>query len=74
MKAAIALCVGHQLVALFVVLAAVVDILLLVLVEVVVLHEVVAGVVGRVDIDHLHLAQIVLAENLQHLQIVALDI
>ena len=33
-----------------------------------------AGVVGRVDVDHLHLAQIGLLEQLEHLQVVALNV
>ena len=42
--------------------------------EMVVVDKVVAGVVGRVDIDHLHLAQIAFLQQLQHLQVVALDV
>ena len=40
---------------------------------VVLVDEVVAGVVGRVDVDHLDLAHIGLVEELEHLQVLALD-
>ena len=42
--------------------------------EVVVIHEVVARVVRRVDVDHLHFAQVVLAQQLQHFEVVALNV
>ena len=41
--------------------------------EVVVVDEVVAGVVGRVDVDELDLAEVRLLEQLQRLEVVALD-
>lgn len=47
--------------------------LLLTLIFVVVVNEIIAGVVRRVDIDHLNLAIIRLVQNLQRRQIVALD-
>ena len=40
----------------------------------VVVDEVMTSIVGRVDIDHLHLAQIRLLQELEHFQIVALDV
>ena len=33
-----------------------------------------AGVVGRVDVDHLHLAQVRFLQELQHLQVVTFDV
>ena len=74
METAITFCVGNKLVAFFVILPTIVNILLLVLVKVVVIHKVIACVIRRVDIYHLHFAQIVLAEQFQHLQVVALYI
>ena len=38
------------------------------------INEVVAGVVGRIDIDHLHLPVVGSLQELQHLQIVALNV
>ena len=38
------------------------------------INEVVAGVVGRIDIDHLHLPVVGGLQELQHLQIVALNV
>ena len=37
------------------------------------INEILAGVIGRVNIDQLHLARIGFAQQLQHLQIIALD-
>ena len=36
-------------------------------------NEFVAGIVRRVDVNHLHLAQVRLLEQLQYLQVVAFD-
>ena len=40
--------------------------------EVVVIDEVIAGVIRRVNIDHLDFTKIVLAENFQHIKIITL--
>ena len=74
MEAAVALSVCHEAVALFILLPAVVDILICTLGEVVVLHKVVACVVRRVNVNHLHLAEVILAQEFQHLQVVALNV
>lgn len=42
--------------------------------EVVSVDEIVAGVVGRVDGGHLHLAQIRLLQQLEHFEVVALEV
>lgn len=42
--------------------------------EVVVVDEIVAGVVGRVDVDELDFAGVVLAQELQRVEVVALDV
>ena len=71
----VALGVLHELlVALLVKQADLLVVLLLVHLKAVVVDEVVAGVVGRVDVDHLHLTQVALLEELQHLQVVPLDV
>ena len=49
-------------------------VLVLIHLEMVVVDKVVAGVVGRVDVDHLYLAQVAFLQQLQHLQVVALDV
>ena len=46
----------------------------LALCEVIVIDKVVTCVVWRVDINHLYLTQIVLTEQLQHLQVITFDI
>ena len=42
--------------------------------KVVLIHEVIARVVGRVYVDHLHLAEIGFLQQLQNLQVIALNI
>ena len=42
--------------------------------EVIGIDKIIAGVVGRVDIDHLHLAVVSRLQQLQDLQVVALDV
>ncbi len=49
------------------------QVILDVVLEIVRVHEVLAGVVGRVDVDQLDLAGIALLQQLQHFQVVALD-
>ena len=41
--------------------------------EIILVQEVAAGVVGRVDVDHLHPLQIAFSQTLEHRQVVALD-
>ena len=74
MKPSVTPSVLKQSIVLFVKQADLLVVLLLVHLKSVVVDEVVAGVIGRVDVDHLHLAQIGLLEQLEHLQVVALDI
>lgn len=75
MEPGVALGVLHELlVALLIKQADLLIVLLLVHLKAVVVDEVVAGVIGRVDVDHLHLAQVALLEELQHLQVVPLDV
>jgi hypothetical protein len=71
---AIGVGIGHEPAAVFVVLAAPGVILLMGLPIVVVVDEVVARVVGRVYVDELHLAGVGLLEELQRVEIVALDV
>ena len=73
MEATISICVRAKLPAFSVHLPGVGQIGLQRLSVVVRVDEVVAGVVGRVDVDHLDLAQIRLLQQLQYFQIVALD-
>lgn len=73
MKAPVGLGVGHQTRAVRVLLLGALEIALAVVAEVVVVDEVTPGVVRRVDIDQLHLVQVGLLEQLQRVQVVALD-
>ena len=70
----IALSVLHHAVSVFIELSAARKVFLRALSKIVLIHEVVARVVGRVYVDHLDLAEIGLLQELQHFQIIALDI
>ena len=74
MEAAVAVGVLDELIALTVVLIAPAHVAVHVLGEIVLIHEIIAGVVGWVDVDHLHLAKVRFPQELEHVQIVALDI
>ena len=74
MKTPVAFCIGNEAVSFFVLLSAIVHILTSCLREVIVIHEIITRVIWRVDINHLHFAQIVLAKKFQHLQVVAFNI
>ena len=74
MEAAITFGVGDQAAALLVVVATLGVVLAARFGEVIVVDEVVARVVGRIDVDKLHLAGIGLLQNLQRVKIVALDV
>ena len=73
MKPPIRLRVGAKLFPLCIHLARVFEVGLQALGVVVGVDEVVAGVVRQVDVDHLDLAQVGLLQELEHLQVVALD-
>ena len=49
------------------------EVVLDVVLEVVGIDEVLAGVVGRVDVDELHLPGVALLQELEHFEVVALD-
>ena len=74
MKTTIALRIGHKPVAFFVILTAVSHIFVSTLGKVVLIDKIVAGVVGRININHLDLAKIGFLQEFQHFQIIALDI
>ena len=74
MKAAIAFGVGHHAIAFFVILAAVSHVILGALCKIILIDKVIACIIGRVNVDHLDLAQIGFLQELQHFQIVALDV
>ena len=74
MEAAIAVQVLHQAVAFLIKLPAVGQILLCALGKIILIHKVISSVVRRVDIDHLHLAQIGFLQQLEHFQVVPFDV
>ena len=74
MKAAIAFGVGHHAVAFFIILTAIIHIVRRTLGKIVLIDKIIAGVVRRINVDHLDLAQICFLQELQQFQIIALDI
>ena len=46
----------------------------IILCKIVVVYKVVAGVIGRVDVNHLDLTEIVFAENFQYVEVISLDV
>ena len=70
----IALATAHESVSLLIHVASSLVIFTLALLEVIVIHEVVARVVRRVDVNHLHLAEVRLLEEFEGFEVVALDI
>ena len=73
MKAAIGFGVGDHAVAGFVFLVGALEITGGVFTKIVVVDEFLAGVVGRVDINHLDLAQIGFLQQLERIEVVAFD-
>ena len=74
MEAAVAFGVCHHAVAFFVILTAVAHVILSALCKVILINKVIARIVRRVNVNHLDLAQIGFLQELQHFQIIALNI
>ena len=74
MEPAIALRVCYKPITLFVILSAVSHIFVSTLGKIVLINKIVARIVRRINVDHLDLAQIGFLQELQHFQIVALDV
>ena len=74
MEASVGLGVGDESSAGFVLLGGLEEVVLHAVGEVVVVDEVVARVVGRVDVDHLDLAEVGLLQELEDFEVVALDV
>lgn len=73
MKPAIGLGIGHQPVSLLILLAGAPQEAIRVLGKPVPVDKIISRVVGRVDVDHLHLAEVGLLEELQGIQVVPFD-
>ena len=74
MKASIAFGVLYHTITFFIVLAAIFHVIPCVLFEIISIDKIFARVVRRVNVNHLDLAKICFLQELQHFQIVALDI
>lgn len=74
MESPVVLCICNQTVAVIIPLAAVPDIVICRLREIILVNKVVACVVRRIYIDHLDLAEIVLTKKLKDVKVVSLDI
>ena len=73
-EAPIALGIGYHTVLLFVELSAAGHVLVCGLCEVILVNEIIAGVVRRVDVYHLHFSEIGLPQEFEHLEIVSFDV
>ena len=74
MESPIAFCILHQTISLFIKLTAIAKIFISILRKVILINEVIARVIRRIDIDHLHFAEIGFLQQLQFIQIIALDV
>ena len=74
METTIALCVCYKPISLFVILTAVPHIFVSTLGKIVLIDKIVSRIIRRINVDHLHLAQIGLLQELQHFQIIALNV
>ena len=74
MEPSVALCIGYQAIAVFVILTTVPDVVISRLSEIILIHKVVACVVRRIYIDHLDFSEIVLTKKLKDIKVVSLDI
>ena len=74
MKAAIAFSVLYHTITFFIVLAAIFHVISCVLLKIISIDKIFARIVRRINVDHLDLAQIGFLQELQHFQIIALDV
>lgn len=74
MKTPITLGVGHKAVAFFIILTAIIHIVRRTLGKIILIDKIVTRIIRRINVDHLDLAQIGFLQELQHFQIIALDI
>ena len=73
MKSPISFCICHELAAFFVHLPGFFQIFILYPSEIILVNKVVTRVVRRIDVDHLDLAEVGLLEELEGIQVIALD-
>ena len=74
METAIALGVGHKTVAFFIILTAIIHIVRRTLGKIILIDKIVTRIIRRINVDHLDLTQIGFLQELQHFQIIALDV
>ena len=74
MKSSIAFAVWHQSISFFIGLPAALCIICCLLRKIIFINEVISRVIGRIDVNYLHLPQIRFLEKLQGIQIIAFDV
>ena len=74
MESPIAFAILHQPVPFFIPLAAVLGILLHTLGKIIFIDEIIASVVGRIDVDHLYFAQVGFPEDFKGIQVVPFNV
>ena len=74
MKPPVAVEIGHKSIALIVILSAVGKVFSRTFSEIILIYKIVAGVIGRVNIDHFDLAEIGFLQEFEHVEVIALNI
>ena len=70
MEPPIVLCICYQMISHIILLTATLNIIISRLCKIILIHEVIASVIRRIDINHLDLAKVVLTQKLQYIKVV----
>lgn len=71
MEPSIVFGICYQMVSNIILLPAILNIVISRLYKIILVHEVIAGVIRRIDINHLDLTKVVLTQKLQNIKVVA---
>ena len=74
MKTSIAFCISYKTITFTIQLTAIFNILLCALLKIIIINKILTCIIRRIDINHLHLAQVCFLQQLQHVQIIAFNI
>jgi len=74
MKTTVTLSISNHLIPFFIILATIILVFRSILLKFIAINKVITCIIRRIDINHLHLAQIRFLQQLQHFQIVAFNI
>lgn len=74
MKSPIAFTILYQTIAFLILLTAVPSVIFYTLGKIVFINEIIAGVIGRIDVDHLYFAQVGFPEDFQGIQVIPFNV